>query len=174
MPTTVEQPHASFLSLRLWWSLIAGVVVLDQCTKLLVQQFLPVFSSYEVVPGFLDLVHVHNAGVAFGLLNDAEHPLRGLLTTGLALLALIGILYYARHVRPEERLAKLGLSMILGGAVGNLIDRIRQGYVIDFVDAYWGNWHFWAFNVADAAITAGAILIFLELLLPSHHASHTV
>ena len=174
MPIAPDAPRSAVLSLHLWWWVIAGVIVIDQVTKLMVQRWLPVFSSYEVIPGFLDLVHVHNAGVAFGLMNDAEHPYRTLLTTGLAILALFGILYYARHVHHEERLAKLGLSLILGGAVGNLIDRVRQGYVVDFVDAYLGDWHFWAFNVADAAITTGAILIFLELLLPSHHASHPV
>ena len=67
-----------------------------------------------------------------------------------------------------------GLSLILGGAVGNLIDRLRQGYVVDFVDVYWRGWHFWAFNVADASITIGAMLVFLDLLLVTRHASHSV
>ncbi len=124
--------------------------------------------------GFIDLVHVRNSGVAFGFLNDITHPLRGLATTGLAGLALVGIVYYATHLRDEERLARVGLSLILGGAIGNLIDRSRQGFVIDFVDVYWRDWHFWAFNVADAAISVGAVLIFLELFFPSRHVSHSV
>lgn len=157
---------------RLSVSIIVAVVLLDQVTKALVQHFVPVFSSHPVVPGFIDLVHIHNAGVAFGILNDVEHPLRSALTTGLALVALGGILFYSRQLQPQERLARVGLALILGGAVGNLIDRVRQGYVIDFVDAYWGDWHFWAFNIADAAITIGAILILLELLIPSRHASN--
>ena len=74
----------------------------------------------------------------------------------------------------RRRMARLGLSIILGGALGNLIDRVRLGYVTDFVDAYWGTWHFWAFNVADASITIGAILVFADLLLVSRHASHPV
>ena len=72
------------------------------------------------------------------------------------------------------RVARLGLACILGGAVGNLIDRVRQGYVLDFVDVYWKAWHFWAFNVADAAITIGAILVFVDLLLVKSHASDSV
>jgi signal peptidase II len=114
--------------------------------------------------------------VAFGLLNDAPIGLRAkaAVTTALAALALAGIGLYARHVRLEERLARTGLSLILGGAVGNLIDRLVRGYVIDFVDVYWRGWHFWAFNVADASITIGAALVFLDLLVVSRHASNTV
>ncbi len=121
------------------------------------------YDSSTIIPDFIDLVHVHNAGVAFGLLNDVDQPQRSLLTTALALAALVGIAYYARHIRAEERLARLGLSLILGGALGNLIDRVRQGYVVDFVDVYWRDWHFWAFNVADASITIGAILVFIDV-----------
>lgn len=157
----------------LWWvSLLT--IALDQATKALVNAMLPVYDSRTIIPNLVDLVHVHNAGVAFGMLNDTDHPQRALLTTGLALIALIGIAYYARHVRAEERLARLGLSLILGGAVGNLIDRVRQGYVIDFVDVYWGDWHFWAFNVADAAISVGAALVFIDVLFFNRHASHPV
>ena len=157
----------------LWWvSLLT--IALDQATKLLVNATLPLYGSRTIIPNVMDLVHVHNAGVAFGLLNGADHPQRGLLTTGLALVALVGIAYYARHVRSEERMARLGLSLILGGAVGNLIDRVRQGYVIDFVDVYWGDWHFWAFNVADAAISVGATLVFVDVLFLNRHASHPV
>jgi signal peptidase II len=156
-----------------WW--VAGLtVVFDQLTKLLVDWTLPVYSSRTVIPNLVDLVHVHNAGVAFGLLNALDDPRRAILTTSLAVVALAGIAYYARHVRHEERLARLGLSLILGGAVGNLIDRLRQGYVIDFVDVYWGDWHFWAFNVADAAISVGATLVFIEVLFFNRHASHPV
>jgi signal peptidase II len=161
-------------SLRLFWWISLGIVVVDQITKALVRGTLPLYDSRALIPGLVDLVHVHNAGVAFGLLNDVAHPMRSVVTTTLAIVALAGIAYYARHIRREEHLARVGLSLILGGAIGNLADRLRQGYVVDFVDVYWRQWHFWAFNVADAAITIGAMLIFLELLLPSRHASHSV
>lgn len=161
-------------SLRLFWWVALVIVAIDQVSKALIRAHLPLYDSRPVIPGFLDLVHVHNAGVAFGLLNDVTHPLRSLATTTLAIVALIGIAFYARHIRDEEHLARVGLSLILGGAVGNLADRLRQGFVVDFVDVYWRDWHFWAFNVADAAITVGAILIFLDLLFPRRHASHSV
>jgi signal peptidase II len=112
--------------------------------------------------------------VAFGFLNNLDPAYQKFVTSLLALTALVGIAYYARLVRPEEWLARLGLSVILGGALGNLIDRLRQGFVTDFVDVYWSTWHFWAFNVADASITIGAILVFADLLLVSRHASHPV
>lgn len=155
----------------IWW-LTLGVIALDQLTKGLVQSRIPLFDAVTVVPGLVDFVHIHNAGVAFGFLNDFAHPYRSAFTTILALAALAAIAYYARQVQSDERLARLGLSAVLGGAIGNLIDRVRLGYVVDFIDVYQGDWHFWAFNVADAAITCGAILILIELFVASRHASH--
>jgi signal peptidase II len=157
----------------LWWVVLL-TVLLDQTSKFLINTMLPLYGSRTIIPNFMDFVHVQNAGVAFGMLNGSDHPQRSLLTTGLAVVALIGIAYYARHVRAEERMARLGLSLILGGALGNLIDRVRQGYVTDFVDVYWGAWHFWAFNVADAAISVGAALVFIDVLFFNRHASHPV
>jgi signal peptidase II len=177
VPPAVETPAEArgFASFRIYWWVSAVAVVIDQAAKALVQAWLPPYESRTVIPGFVDLIHVHNEGVAFGLLNDAHLPFKGWLTTALAALALIGIGFYARHVRPEERLARIGLSLILGGAIGNLADRVRQSYVIDFMDVYFRGWHFWAFNVADACITIGAILVFIDLLFVTrHHASHTV
>ena len=157
----------------LWW-LGAIVIVADQITKALVRAAIPLYDSREVIPGFLNLVHVRNEGMAFGLLNSANIEYKWLLTSGLAALALFGIVYYARHLRPEERAARAGLSLILGGALGNLLDRLIIGYVVDFVDVYSGTWHFWAFNVADAAINVGAVLVFLDLLFVRRHASDPV
>ena len=158
---------------RFWW-ISLGMIVFDQVTKALATAALPLYGSRPLIPGLVDLVHVQNRGVAFGLLNDFTHPLRSVVTITLALVALAGIAYYARHLQAEEKMARVGLSLILGGAIGNLLDRVRQGFVTDFVDVYWGTWHFWAFNAADAAISVGAALIFLELLIPGRHASHSV
>jgi signal peptidase II len=158
----------------LYWWLSLAVIVGDQAAKALIRATLPLFDSVPLIRGLVDLVHVQNAGVAFGLLNELDLPFKPALTVALALLALGGITYYARHIRREEWIARVGLSLILGGAVGNLTDRLAAGYVIDFVDVYWRGWHFWAFNVADAAITVGAILVFVDLLLVSRHASHPV
>lgn len=158
----------------LFWALSLGTVILDQLTKFIVVATLPLYGSQPVIPHLFDIVHVRNEGVAFGLMNSLEHPQKGFITSGLAIAALASIAYYARHVRTEERLARLGLSLILGGAAGNLIDRLRQGFVVDFVDVYWNGWHFWAFNVADAAISVGATLVFIEILFMNRHASHPV
>lgn len=160
--------------IRLYWWLSAAVIAGDQIAKAIVRATLPLYDNRPLIPGFLDFVHVQNEGVAFGLFNSLELQYKWILTTALAVLALVGIAYYARHVRHEERLARIGLSFILGGALGNLIDRLHAGYVIDFVDVYWRGWHFWAFNVADASITIGALLVFVELLLVKRHAPHSV
>jgi signal peptidase II len=159
---------------RLYWWVSLGIIVVDQITKAMVRSTLGLFENKPIIPGFLDLVHVRNEGVAFGLFNSVDMSYKWVFTTALAALALGGIAYYAMHVRLEERWARLGLSMILGGALGNLIDRVYAGYVIDFVDVYYGTWHFWAFNVADASISIGAVLVFAELLVVKRHASHSV
>lgn len=154
---------------------IVVIVILDQITKAMVHSSLSLYESATVIPGLVDLVHVRNEGVAFGLLNNLDIPYKAVLTTALAGLAL-GVIgyYFSTQLQPHEKLARYGLSSIAGGAVGNLIDRVRQGYVLDFVDVYWGNWHFWAFNVADSAITIGAILVFADLLLVKRHVPDTV
>lgn len=151
---------------RLYWWLSLAVVAFDQLAKAIVNWKMAVFDSVTIIPGLVDLTHVQNKGVAFGLLNDAPMNLRvkAAVTTVLAVLALAGISLYARHIRPEERLARAGLSLILGGAIGNLLDRLTRGFVIDFVDVYWRGWHFWAFNVADAAISVGVALMVVEML----------
>ena len=154
---------------KLAW-LVVGIIVLDQITKWLVHGSLGLYESRTVIPGLVDLVHVRNEGVAFGLLNNLDIPYKSVLTTALASVALAVIgFYFSTQLQPHERLARIGLASIAGGAVGNLIDRVRQGYVLDFVDVYWGTWHFWAFNVADSAITVGAILVFADLLLVKRH-----
>ena len=157
----------------LWWVTLA-IITVDQMTKALVRAQLPLFESANIIPGLLDFTHVRNTGVAFGLMNDSDVPFKTGVTVAMAGIALTGIALYARHLREHERIARIGLSMILGGAAGNLFDRLRLGYVVDFVDVYWKAWHFWAFNVADAAITIGAVLVFLDLLLVNRHASRSV
>jgi signal peptidase II len=153
------------------WPLIAAIVLLDQVTKYLVVRHLDLHESVPVIPGFLDFTHVRNTGAAFGLLNAVEFPGKPVVIALVALVALVVMAAYAAQLPAAHRLARTGLALVLGGAAGNLIDRIRQGYVVDYVDAYWRGWHFWAFNVADAAITIGVILIVLDLLWPPRTAS---
>jgi signal peptidase II len=140
------------------------VVVLDQITKALVRPALALHESVEVIPGFLDLTRVHNTGAAFGMLNAVDFPMKTLVLSLVAFVALGGVAWYAATVPLADRLARIGVAGVLGGAVGNLIDRASSGYVLDFVDAYFGSWHFWAFNVADAAITIGVICMILDML----------
>jgi signal peptidase II len=154
---------------------IGTIVVVDQITKFLVKSTIPLYSKHVIIPNLLDFTHVQNTGAAFGLLNAADFPYKSAVMIGIATLALVAISIYARQLGAHERLSRYGLALILGGAFGNLIDRAIAGYVVDFVDVYWGEAHFWAFNVADAAITLGAILVLLEMVgIGRRHASHSV
>lgn len=142
--------------------IMAVVIVLDQITKALVRASLAVGDSREVIPGFLNLAHVQNTGAAFGMLNDVDFPYKSAVMVAIAAIALLAIAAYGTQLGFQDRVARFGLALILGGAFGNLIDRAVAGHVVDFVDVYWGDIHFWAFNVADAAITVGAIFVILD------------
>ena len=129
-----------------------------------------------MIPGFFDLTRVHNTGTAFGFMNAADFPFK---TVILALVAVGGAGRRWRCMRRRSPLTsgspRTGLALILGGAAGNLIDRVTEGYVVDFVDLYWSGWHFWAFNVADASITVGVALMILDLMgAGSRHVSRAV
>ena len=151
------------MSRQLELTVVAAVAVLDQLTKRLVVAEMELYDTIPIIPGFLNLTHIRNSGVAFGLFNTAEFAYKPLVMAGVALLALVGVGLYAVQLPMAHRWARAGLALILGGAAGNLLDRARQGYVVDFVDAYWRGWHFWAFNVADAAISVGVGLLVIDL-----------
>jgi len=140
----------------------------------LIRRSLDLHESISIVPDLLALTRVHNTGAAFGMLNALDFPGKTVVLTLVATIALSGVAWYSASVPPSDRLARLGVACILGGAIGNLIDRATAGYVLDFVDASWQGWHFWAFNVADAAITAGVILMILDLLGLGRRASNPV
>ena len=167
--TRPAPPPAAWLSTRVLVAVAATVVALDQATKALVRAWLPLYESVSIVPQLLDFTHVRNTGAAFGLLNAVDIPFKPLLMSGIALAALVAIAVFAVRTSPTEPLARLGLALVFGGATGNLIDRVTAGYVIDFVDVYWSGWHFWAFNVADAAITVGACLLILDTAILNRH-----
>lgn len=154
---------------------IAAVVGFDQLTKEIVRRTVELYDRVPVIDGLLDITHVQNTGAAFGLLNAADFPYKAAVMIAIASIALVAIAAYATQLGFHERLARFGLSLILGGAFGNLLDRATAGYVVDFVDVYWGTAHFWAFNVADAAITIGAVLVLLDMIgLGREHVSHPV
>jgi signal peptidase II len=147
---------------ELW--IAAAIVVMDQATKALVKARLPLHDSVTVIPGFFDLTHVRNTGAAFGMLNNMQFAYKPAVMVVVALVALGAVASYALTLPQTQRIARYGLALILGGAAGNLIDRATLGYVIDFVDVYWRGVHFWAFNVADSAITVGVVLMLLDVL----------
>jgi signal peptidase II len=157
---------------ELW--IAAIIVVLDQTTKAVVRATFDLHESVTIVPGFFDLTRVHNTGAAFGLLNAAEFPFKPVILILVAMAALAGVALYAAMLPASERLARIGLACILGGAAGNLIDRVTDGHVVDFFDFYWRGWHFWAFNIADAAITVGVSLMILDFLGLGHRVSRAV
>lgn len=156
------------------YGLAALIVLLDQATKALVRATLAVHESVDVVPGLVALTHVQNTGAAFGILNATDFPYKPALMVGVALVALAAITFYAARLGAQEVYARVGLTLVLAGAVGNLIDRTTTGSVTDFVDVYWGDWHFWAFNIADASITIGASLVVVDLLGVGRRASRPV
>ncbi len=142
----------------LWLSLLA--VILDQASKLVIDSSMQLYESIPVMP-FFNLTYVHNTGAAFSFLSDAGGWQRWAFA-GLALGISIVIAVWLTKLQKHETLLAVALSLILGGAVGNLIDRLAYGYVIDFLDVYYGNWHWPAFNIADSAITLGVALMLAE------------
>ena len=168
-PHGVDSPPHKPRRLEIW--LPAVVVALDQLTKALVRSNLPLHSSVTIVPGFLDLTHVRNTGAAFGILNAADFPFKTVVVALIATAALIGVGLYASRLAHHQLAARVGLALIIGGAVGNLFDRITTGSVVDFVDVYWRVYHFWAFNVADSAITIGVTVMILDMLEGGTHVS---
>lgn len=139
----------------LWLSLL--VLVLDQITKLAVVERLTAYVDVIAVTGFFNLVHVHNTGAAFNLFADQPGWQRGFFV-GVASIASAVILYLLRKTQ-ERRSFSIALALILGGAIGNVFDRILYGHVIDFLDVHVAGWHWPAFNVADSAITLGAAML---------------
>ncbi|MEW5943894.1 MAG: signal peptidase II [Pseudomonadota bacterium] len=147
--------------MRNWLALSAVVIVLDQITKIWVTQIFS-YGDSRPVTSFFNLVLAHNTGAAFSLLAEAGGWQR-VFFTAIAVIASVVIVWLLRKHRGQF-LFSLALSLVLGGALGNLIDRVRFGYVVDFLDFYYGNYHWPAFNVADMAITGGVILLVLDSL----------
>ncbi len=140
------------------------VVLLDQLTKGWIIATMRLHDAYPVIDGFFNIVYVRNPGAAFGFLAGASPLFRSVFFLAVTLAAILLILHYLRQTRTEEIFLVLALALILAGAVGNLIDRIRFGEVIDFLDVYIGAHHWPAFNIADASITTGASVLVMFLL----------
>jgi signal peptidase II len=142
----------------LWLSLLA--VILDQWSKLAIADSMQLYQSIPIMPYF-NLTYVHNTGAAFSFLSEAGGWQRWFFA-GLALAISAVIAVWLARLKSHETFLAIALSLVLGGAIGNLIDRLAYGYVIDFLDVYYQTWHWPAFNIADSAITLGVILMLVE------------
>lgn len=137
------------------------ILVLDQATKLYVDANFRLHETVPVIRGFFHLTYVRNKGAAFGILADNAVRIPFFIT--VSMVAMLGILWYMKRIRNDQRLTILSLSLVFSGAFGNFIDRIRLGEVIDFLDVFWQHHHWPAFNIADSAITIGVTLLFIEM-----------
>ena len=148
-----------------WFSAItASIVFLDQLTKYAVVRRFRLHESVPVIPGFFDLTYVRNPGAAFGFLAGAHGAWRSVFFITISTVALAVILALVRQT--SDRLQLIAFALIGGGAVGNLIDRVRFGEVVDFIDWYYRTFHWPTFNIADAAISIGVVLLVIDMLLP--------
>ncbi|MES9870010.1 MAG: signal peptidase II [Sedimenticola sp.] len=143
-----------------WLWLSAIVIGLDQVSKQLVESSLMLYEAVPVMP-FFNLTLAYNEGAAFSFLSDQGGWQRWFFS-GLALLVSIILVIWISRLQQRERLIAISLSLIVGGAIGNLIDRVLFGHVIDFLDLYYGQWHWPAFNIADSAIFVGVVLMLLD------------
>jgi signal peptidase II len=153
---------------RLHYLVITGaIILLDAWTKWLIDTRIDLHETITIIPNFFQLVHVRNTGAAFGIGANAQSPIVPLILNAGAIAVFCVVVVYAMRSAVTDRILQVGLHLILGGAIGNLLDRFRFGYVVDFLDVYatWGGReHHWpAFNVADSAICIGIALLFFDM-----------
>jgi signal peptidase II len=146
------------------------IVIADRITKLLIRHTMQSFDSISIVPDWLRIVHAENPGAAFGVLAEGNPIVRSIVLIGIsgAVLVFVFSALWSRNGAFRSPATRYGLALILGGALGNLSDRIIRGTVTDFIEVYHGTWSFPAFNVADSAITIGAFLLLFDLIKPQH------
>jgi len=137
------------------------VVVFDQASKLHIDYHFDLYESYPIIRGLFSLTYIRNKGAAFGILADSSFRVPFFIF--ISILAILAILWFLRQRHDVQRLGNFGLALVFSGAIGNLIDRVRLGEVIDFIDVYWRQYHWPAFNVADSAITVGVAFLLLEM-----------
>jgi signal peptidase II len=151
--------------------IVLGVLAVDQATKYAVEQIISRDFIHVLVPGLLNLVNTHNSGVAFGFLSDSKSPWVATVVMFFSASVMIFLIWLLASNRAGGRLGQIGLSLILGGAAGNMLDRLVHRSVTDFIDIHWQGYYWPAFNAADSAIVAGACLVLLELLRDWRHAA---
>jgi signal peptidase II len=147
------------------FALSAAIVALDRLTKIWIEASVGPYDTLIIIPGFLNIIHTTNRGMAFSLFSDASELTRRLLLIGVSLLVMgfVAVMLWQSAARSAGKWQRLALSLVLGGAIGNLHDRIFSGAVTDFVDLYLGDYHWPTFNIADSAITVGAVFLLLDL-----------
>jgi signal peptidase II len=150
--------------LKLFLPLVVGVLILDQLSKTAVSLTLKMYETRPIIHGLLNLTRVHNTGAAFGLLAGQPSILRTIFFLGVSLLAMAVVLWMVFRLPADQKVEIVALSIIFGGALGNVIDRARLGEVVDFIDVYYRSYHWPAFNVADSAITIGVLLLLSRLV----------
>lgn len=141
-----------------------AAAAVDQITKMLIRGSVPEFQTIPIIPGFFNIVHAENPGVAFSMFANAGGVWRNIVLTGVSSIAVIFLVYLlASGAAAQSGVLRVALSLILGGAFGNLVDRALRGTVTDFIEVYAGSHYFPAFNAADSCITIGAVLLFLDM-----------
>jgi signal peptidase II len=167
------------MSTRVWSMLIAATVfIFDRLTKILIERYVSIWDTHSVIPGFFNIVHTKNRGAAFGMFSDGDNQVRTFLLIGVSVVVLLFI--SSILLRPGSagsfggsRLTTIGLSLVLGGAFGNIYDRIAYVMVTDFLEFYAGAYHFAAFNIADSAISIGAGLLLIDMWRNRHETVRT-
>jgi signal peptidase II len=144
---------------------VAGLIIItDQITKAIILKSMPLYHSVPVIPGFFNITHIHNPGGAFGFLANQSSNLRAVVFLLISALAVGLIFWFYKNTPKTHPWLATAFAMIFGGAIGNLIDRIRFGKVVDFLDVYLGHLHWPAFNVADSAIVIGIVIFIFHLI----------
>ncbi len=145
------------------------ILLLDRWTKWLIHSRLLLNQTVLVIDGFFNITYVRNTGVAFGILDPVHSPMKSTILAILTIGAIIGVLIYSWRTPVSEKMLQVALSLILAGALGNLYDRLRYGYVIDFIEVYFRHYRWPSFNVADSAISTGVALLAVQMLRQESH-----
>jgi len=161
----LEMANSKIKGTALFFILASVLAALDQLSKYYIVCAIPLNTGINVIPGFFNLVHVHNSGGAFSVFAGSGYPWKRYLFIGLTVVVVAAIAYAYGKTGKKDNWTRIAYVCIAGGAMGNLIDRIRlSGEVVDFLDIYVGKWHWPAFNVADAAISTGAVMLLVSLM----------
>ncbi len=163
---TIRQKYTALLVIA------ALVIVLDQASKYLILEHLKLHEAFSLIPGFLDISHVENPGVAFGLFSQNKSNIQQLVLMCASLVAVCVLFYFYNQTSSRYRTMLTGFALILGGAVGNFIDRVRFGQVVDFIDIYVGDLHWPMFNIADSAISIGIVIFIYHLIFKKPDVFH--